>query len=73
MISLLKIKKANQQIKEAVDSLEKELDSRALSLADYIMVNHGKACDFATTNGVKRQQVTKWKKSGYIVVGGVLY
>lgn len=50
-------------------------DKRAdFSLASYIEAYYGgNQSEFARANGVTRQQVTKWLKGGFIVVGHRLY
>ena len=44
------------------------------TLKEYITREHGGVqVSFADANGVKKQQVHKWIKGGFIVVDGVLY
>lgn len=38
-----------------------------------VLIYNGSNTDFAVAQGVKPQQVTQWKKNGFIVVEHVLY
>ena len=45
-----------------------------MKLTEYINQHHnGNKAAFARSQGVKRQQVTKWVKGGFIVQDGKLY
>ena len=45
-----------------------------MKLKDHIRANHdGVKAEFARSEGVLDQQITKWINAEYIVVGGVMY
>ena len=44
-----------------------------MNLSDYILKKYITQAAFARSQGVTRQQVTKWINADFIVVGGVMY